>query len=66
MDKYLVEITEILRHEFEVEAESRTDAENAANAMYRNETFVLNAEDILDVKFKAYKVPVNAHLQESR
>lgn len=66
MNKYLVEITETLQRQFEVEADSREEAEKIANMMYRNEDVVLTDEDFVDAQFKAYKVPSKLRLEEAR
>lgn len=57
MSKYLVKITEILQRQVEVEAKSIEEAEDAAIMLYRNEDIVLDAEDFVDAKFKAVKIP---------
>ena len=66
MNKYLVEITETLQRQIEVEADSREEAEKVANMMYRNADVVLNDEDFVDAQFKAYKVPGKLKMQEAR
>ncbi len=66
MNKYLVEITETLQRQIEIEAESKEEAEKFANMLYRDGKVVLNAEDFVDADFKACKVPVSLRLQESR
>ena len=66
MHKYMVEITETLQRQFDVEAQSKEEAEKIANMMYRNGDVVLNAEDFVDAQFTAYKKPEIAHLQEGR
>ena len=66
MHKYLVEITETLQRQFDVEAASKEEAEKIANMMYRNGDVVLNAEDFVDAQFTAYKKPEIVHLQEGR
>ena len=64
MHKYLVEITETLQRQFDVEAQSKEEAEKIANMMYRNGDVVLNAEDFVDAQFTAYKKPEIDRLQE--
>ena len=66
MHKYLVEITETLQRQFDVEAQSKEEAEKIANMMYRNGDVVLNAEDFVDAQFTAYKKPEVDRLQEER
>ena len=66
MHKYLVEITETLQRQFDVEAQSKEEAEKIANMMYRNGDVVLNAEDFVDAQFTAYKKPEIDRLQEGR
>lgn len=66
MHKYLVEITETLQRQFDVEAASKEEAEKIANMMYRNGDVVLNAEDFVDAQFTAYKKPEVDRLQEGR
>lgn len=66
MHKYLVEITETLQRQFDVEASSKEEAEKIANMMYRNGDVVLNAEDFVDAQFTAYKKPDLTRLQEVR
>ena len=66
MHKYLVEITETLQRQFDVEAQSKEEAEKIANMMYRNGDVVLNAEDFVDAQFTAYKKPEITCLQEGR
>jgi hypothetical protein len=66
MHKYLVEITETLQRQFDVEAQSKEEAEKIANMMYRNGDVVLNAEDFVDAQFTAYKKPEVDRLQEGR
>mgnify|MGYP002624494096 FL=1 len=66
MHKYLVEITETLQRQFDVEASSKEEAEKIANMMYRNGDVVLNAEDFVDAQFTAYKKPDFTRLQEVR
>jgi hypothetical protein len=66
MHKYLVEITETLQRQFDVEAQSKEEAEKIANMMYRNGDVVLNAEDFVDARFTAYKKPEIDRLQEGR
>lgn len=66
MHKYMVEITETLQRQFDVEAQSKEEAEKIANMMYRNGDVVLNAEDFVDAQFTAYKKPEVNRLQEER
>ena len=66
MHKYMVEITETLQRQFDVEAQSKEEAEKIANMMYRNGDVVLNAEDFVDAQFTAYKKPEIDRLQEGR
>lgn len=66
MHKYMVEITETLQRQFDVEAQSKEEAEKIANMMYRNGDVVLNAEDFVDAQFTAYKKPEVDRLQEER
>ena len=66
MHKCLVEITETLQRQFDVEAASKEEAEKIANMMYRNGDVVLNAEDFVDAQFTAYKKPEIDRLQEGR
>ena len=66
MYKYMVEITETLQRQFDVEAQSKEEAEKIANMMYRNGDVVLNAEDFVDAQFTAYKKPEVDRLQEGR
>ena len=66
MHKYLVEITETLQRQFDVEAASKEEAEKIANMMYLNGDVVLNAEDFVDAQFTAYKKPEIDRLQEGR
>ena len=66
MHKYMVEITETLQRQFDVEAQSKEEAEKIANMMYRNGDVVLNAEDFVDAQFTAYKKPEVNRLQEGR
>ena len=66
MHKYLVEITETLQRQFDVEAASKEEAEKIANMMYRKGDVVLNAEDFVDAQFTAYKKPEVDRLQEGR
>ncbi len=66
MHKYMVEITETLQRQFDVEAQSKEEAEKIANMMYRNGDVVLNAEDFVDAQFTAYKKPEVDRLQEGR
>ena len=66
MHKYMVEITETLQRQFDVEAQSKEEAEKIANMMYRNGDVVLNAEAFVDAQFTAYKKPEVDRLQEGR
>ena len=66
MHKYMVEITETLQRQFDVEAQSKEEAEKIANMMYRNGDVVLNVEDFVDAQFTAYKKPEVDRLQEGR
>lgn len=48
MNKYKVEITEILQRTVEIEAEDESDAINIVHTRYKNEVIVLDWEDFSD------------------
>lgn len=51
MNKYKVNIEEILRRVIEIEAESEDDAESKVRTMYKEQKIVLGAEDFQEVEF---------------
>lgn len=55
MGKYEVEITEVLKKQIVVEANSKEEAENIVREQYRNEELVLSSEDCVDRNFKVSK-----------
>ena len=57
MKKFIVEITETLQRQIEVEAENREEAKHIAFLLYSNDKIVLNGEDFVNAEFIAYTVP---------
>ena len=54
MKKYIVEITETLQKQIELEAETGTDAIAIVKQMYRNGNIVLSAEDYVDTEIRLF------------
>lgn len=52
MKKYKIIITETLKKELEIEAESKDKALEFVKEKYRDEEIVLSADDFVDVDFK--------------
>ena len=52
MKKYIIEITETLQRQVEIEADNADDAYLLAKEMYRNEEIVLDSEDYIDTNFE--------------
>ena len=49
--KYSVEIKETLARRIEIEAETKNEAQEAVEQLYREEKIVLTADDFVEVKF---------------
>ena len=54
---YHIEIEEILQNVYEIEAESSQEAMEIAKEKYRNEEYVLQAEDLKETNFTEYAPP---------
>ena len=54
MKKYIVEITETLQKQIELEAETSTNAIAIVKQMYRNGNIVLSAEDYVDTEIRLF------------
>ena len=52
MNKYNIEITEILQKTIEIKAENKEDALHRAMKMYKNEEVILDNNDFINVDFK--------------
>ena len=52
MNKYKIEITEILQKTVEVEADNKEDALHKIMKMYKNEEVILDDNDSVDLDFK--------------
>ena len=55
MRTYKVEIEEILQNVYDIEANSLEEAINIAEERYRNEEYILEAEDLKKPNFREYK-----------
>ncbi len=55
MRTYKVEIEEILQNVYDIEANSLEEAINIAEERYRNEEYILEAEDLKKTNFREYK-----------
>ena len=55
MKTYKVEIEEILQNVYDIEANSLEEAINIAEERYRNEEYILEAEDLKKNNFREYK-----------
>ncbi len=55
MKTYKVEIEEILQNVYDIEANSLEEAINIAEERYRNEEYILEAEDLKKTNFREYK-----------
>lgn len=55
MKKYLIEITETLQKQIEVQANSREEAEQKIREQYRNEEIVLDDTNYVDTEFTVLK-----------
>lgn len=54
MKTYKVEIEEILQNVYDIEANSLEEAINIAEERYRNEEYILEAEDLKKTNFREY------------
>lgn len=61
---YTVTITETLKMDVEVDADSQEDAEQIANDNWRNSEYILDADNFVEVDFKA-KPPQKEPVKES-
>lgn len=55
MKTYKVEIEEILQNVYDIEANSLEEAINIAEERYRNEEYILEAEDLKKTNFREYQ-----------
>lgn len=55
MRTYKVEIEEILQNVYDIEANSLEEAINIAEERYRNEEYILEAEDLKKTNFREYQ-----------
>lgn len=55
MKTYKVEIEEILQNVYDIEANSLEEAINIAEERYRNEEYILEAEDLKKTNFGEYQ-----------
>lgn len=55
MKTYKVEIEEILQNVYDIEANSLEEAINIAEERYRNEEYILEAEELKKTNFREYK-----------
>ena len=55
MKTYKVEIEEILQNVYDIEANSLDEAINIAEERYRNEEYILEAEDLKKTNFREYQ-----------
>ena len=51
MNKYIIEITETLQKQIEIEANSKEDALKLAKNKYRNEEIILDSENYVTTDF---------------
>ena len=57
MKNFIVEITETLQRQIEVEAESKEEARHIAFLLDQSDKIVLNEDDFVNAEFNAYSVP---------
>jgi hypothetical protein len=52
MSKYIIEITETLKRQIDVEAEDYFEAVDKAEEIYKKQEVILTADDFYDVQFE--------------
>ena len=60
--KYQVTITELLKREVEIEADSMEEAESKVEKMYDNEEIVIMLEECVEVNMETSKIPSLIHV----